>query len=62
VLSNANQTVTFKVTGPCAGSCSARIGTKVPGAFQFVPATTLRDPAGNAPKASTITGTSQVLF
>ncbi len=31
VLSNANKTVTFTVTGPCAGSCAARTATKVAG-------------------------------
>jgi hypothetical protein len=62
VLSNSNKTVTFTVTGACAGQCSARISTKSAGAFQFVPATTLRDVAGNAPATTVITAPSQVMF
>ena len=62
VLSNSNKTVTFKVTGACTGSCSARIATKQSGAFQFVPAPTLRDVAGNAPAKTVITAASTVMF
>ena len=62
VLSNSNKTVTFKVTGACAGSCTALSTTKVSGAYQYVPATTLRDVAGNAPSTSTITASSQTIF
>ncbi len=62
VLSNANKTVTFKVTGACAGTCGARIATKQSGAFRFVPATTLRDVAGNAPSTASITAASTVMF
>lgn len=62
VLSNNNQTVTFTVTGACAGSCGNVITTPDAGNFQYVPATTLRDLAGNAPSTSTITSSSTVLF
>jgi hypothetical protein len=61
-LSNGNRTVTFTVTGACAGACSARISTKIPGAFKFKPASSLRDLAGNPPATTTHTAAAQVMF
>jgi hypothetical protein len=61
-LSNGNRTITFTVTGSCSGSCSSQSTTPRSGAFQFVPATTLRDRAGNAPSTSSVTASSQVMF
>jgi hypothetical protein len=61
-LGNGNRTVTFTVTGPCGGSCSGLSTTPRSGAFSYVPATTLRDLAGNAPSTSSITASSQVMF
>ena len=62
VLSNSNKTVTFKITGACAGSCTALSTSPSSGAYQFVPATTLTDVAGNAASTTTITASSQVIF
>ena len=62
VLSNSNKTVTFKVTGACAGSCTALSTSPSSGAYQYVPATTLTDVAGNAASTTTITASSQVIF
>ncbi len=61
-LSSDARTVTFTVTGACAGTCSALAPTPRSGAFQFVAAPTLRDLAGNAPSTSTVTASSQVMF
>jgi hypothetical protein len=61
-LSNNNRTVTFTVTGPCAGSCSALSTTPRSGSLQFVAAPTLRDLAGNAPSTSSVSASSQVMF
>ncbi len=62
-LSNNNQTITFTVTGSCSGTCGSSVSTTPSsGAFQFVPATTLRDLAGNAPSTSTVTAVSTVMF
>jgi hypothetical protein len=60
-LSNGNKTVTFTVTGACAGSCSSLSSSAVSGAFTFTPNTALQDPAGNA-ATGTITASSQVMF
>ena len=61
-LSNNDQTVTFTVTGGCSGSCGNLTSTTTNGQFQFIPATTLKDLAGNAPSTSTITASSTVMF
>jgi hypothetical protein len=61
VLSNSNRTVTFTVTGACAGTCTARSTTAQQGQFQYSPATTLRDLAGNA-ATGTVSATRQVMF
>jgi hypothetical protein len=61
-LSNGNRTITFTVTDSCTGSCSALSTTPRSGAFQFVPATTLRDVAGNVPSTSSVTASSRVIF
>lgn len=42
--------------------CSALSTSSAPGAYQFVPATTLTDVAGNAAAPTTITAASQVIF
>ncbi len=60
-LSNGNKTVTFTVSGACAGTCTALSSTTASGAFSFTPATTLLDVAGNAASGTT-TASSQVMF
>jgi hypothetical protein len=63
VLSNANRTVTFTVTGACAGTCSALSTSASSGKYQYVPAPTLTDAAGNPAATTTITAAaSQVIF
>ncbi len=61
-ISADNKTLTFTVTGACAGTCTALATTPSNGAFQYVPATALQDIAGNAASTSTITASSQVIF
>jgi hypothetical protein len=62
-LSNNNQTVTFTVTGSCSGSCGNVSTSPASGAFQYVPANTLRDVAGNAPATTVITASpATVMF
>jgi hypothetical protein len=61
-LSPDGRTVTFTVTGSCSGNCSSMSSSPSSGAYQFQPATTLRDVAGNAPSTSTFTAPSQVIF
>jgi hypothetical protein len=60
VLSNANKTVTFTVTGACAGSCTQLSTTAASGTWSYTPATTLRDLAKNA--ATGTRTTSSVIF
>jgi hypothetical protein len=61
-LSNNNQTITFTVTGACSGSCGSLTSTTNSGQFQYTPATSLRDLAGNAPSNTEITAASTVMF
>jgi hypothetical protein len=61
-LSADGRTVTFTVTGACTGTCTSLSTTPRSGSFQYRPATTLRDLAGNAPSTSTVTASSQTMF
>ncbi len=61
-ISADGKTLTFTVTGACAGSCTALATAPSSGAFQYVPATALQDIAGNAASNATITASSQVIF
>jgi hypothetical protein len=61
-ISADGKTLTFTVTGACAGTCTALSTTPSSGAFQYVPATALQDIAGNAASTSTVTAASSVIF
>jgi len=56
-LSNGNQTITFTVTGGCAGSCSSLSTNPVSGPWTYAPNTSLVDAAGN-----TVVGTLNGAF
>jgi hypothetical protein len=60
-LSNQNRTVTFTVTGGCAGSCTALSTVARSGRFSFTAAPSLVDLAGNAATGTTL-ATNQVMF
>jgi hypothetical protein len=61
-LTNGNKTVTFTVTGPCTGSCGARISTRSTAPYRYRPASSLRDMAGNAPSTALVTSAPLVIF
>ena len=61
-LSADGLTVTFTVTGSCSGDCSNMTSSPSSGAYQYRPASSLRDLAGNAPSTATFTAPSQVIF